>query len=597
MQNKTVPRWDLKNIYPGFKSKEYEESKKKITSLTTAFEKHLKMFSEKDVKKWLIKALDILNAFDAEAETLYAYASAVYTTDTGNKETLSELNSISELFVPFAPLSVRFSNLLASVSKEVKTLIKNCTELKYAAFYLEESLFWQKKQMTEAEESLAADLARSGSSAWNQLHSTLTSTASCIWDEKTKEEKTLVELRALAYDKDAAVREKAFKKELEICKSIEKPIAAALNGVKGASITLNKRRNWKSGTIEKSVRQANITQKTLDSLISAIEESLPLWRKYLKTKALLLGKKELPFYDLFAPVSKSFPTYTWEEAKLTVIENFSSFSKNMGDFAKKAFASNWIDGEVRNGKVGGAYCTHFPIIKEPRVLCNFDGSFSSVSTLAHELGHAFHFYTVKDFPAINQRYPMTLAETASIFAETVLFENEIKKMNEEQKTALLEVHLQDGCQVLVDILSRFYFERSFMEERAKRELTAEDCCTLMIAAQKKTYGNGLDAKLLHPYMWLVKGHYYSADLGFYNFPYAFGQLFALGLYNRYKKEGEKFTAIYEDILRKTGMMDAVKVTKSAGFNIETPDFWKDGIKVFTDQIADFEKLVKKAVQK
>ena len=227
----------------------------------------------------------------------------------------------------------------------------------------------------------------------------------------------------------------------------------------------------------------------------------------------------------------------------------------MGNFAKKAFASNWIDGEVRNGKIGGAYCTHFPAAKKPRVLCNFDGSFSSVSTLAHELGHAFHFDMVKDLSVLNQNYPMTLAETASIFAD---------------------------------------FEKSVMQERERHELTPEDFCRLMTEAQKRSYGKGLDPKLLHPYMWVVKGHYYSADLAFYNFPYAFGQLFALGLYNRFKREGQKFTAVYEEILRKTGMADAVKVTKSAGFNIETPDFWKDGIGIFVDQIAEFEKLAKKA---
>ena len=594
MKKGKAPQWNLKNIYPGFNSKEYAQSKKNISASIGKFEKHLKTFSKDNLKKWLTGALDIINKLTAEAETLQAYASAVYTVDTENKAAVTELNAAAELLLPFAALSVRFSNMLASVHKEVKALIKTDKDLKLYSFYLEEILFWQKKQMSEAEEALAADLSRSGSTAWSNLQSTLTSTAKCVWDEKTKEEKTLVEVRAMAHDKNGAVREKAFKKELEICKSIEKPIAAALNGVKGATVVLNKRRNWKGGTIEKSVHQSNISQKTLDSLITAIEDSLPAWRKYLKAKASLLGKKELPFYDLFAPISDSFPMYSWEEAKKLVIENFSSFSERMGNFAKKAFASNWIDGEVRNGKVGGAYCTHFPAAKEPRVLCNFDGSFSSVSTLAHELGHAFHFDIVKDMPVLNQNYPMTLAETASIFAETILFESEIKKMNDEQKTALLEIHLQDGCQVLVDILSRFYFEKAFMEEREKHELTAEDCCRLMIEAQKKTYGKGLDFNLLHPYMWVVKSHYYSAGLAFYNFPYAFGQLFALGLYNRYKKEGQKFTAVYEDILRKTGIMDAVKVTKSAGFNIETPDFWKDGIKIFTAQIAEFEKLVKKA---
>lgn len=593
MEKVKAPRWDLKNVYPDFKSKEYEDAKKRISSYISKFEKHLKTFSNSDLKKWLIQSLDIINKINTDVSTINSYASAVYTTNTENKEAIIELNTISELILPFTPLEVRFSNLIASKSKEIKALIKTEKELKQYAFYLEDSLFWQKKLMTEAEESLAADLNRSGASAWSKLQSILTSTASCVWDEKTGEKKTLVEVRAMAHDKDGDVREKAFNKELEICKSIEKPVAAALNGVKGTSVVLNKRRNWKGGTLEKSIRQSNITPKTLDSLISAIEDSLPAWRKYLKAKALLLGKKELPFYDLFAPVSDSFPVYSWEEAKKLVIDNFSSFSERMGNFAARAFSSNWIDGEIRNGKVGGAYCTHFPATKEPRVLCNFDGSFSSVSTLAHELGHAFHFDVVKDMPVLNQNYPMTLAETASIFAETILFESEIKKMNEEQKTALLEIHLQDGCQVLVDILSRFYFERSFMEEREKHELTPEDCCRLMTEAQKKSYGNGLDVNLLHPYMWIVKGHYYSAGFGFYNFPYAFGQLFALGLYNRYKKEGEKFTKVYEDILSKTGMMDAVKVTKSAGFNIETPEFWKDGIKIFTDQITEFEKLVKK----
>ena len=594
MKKEKAPRWDLTNIYPGFQSKEYAAAKKSIGVYIGKFEKHLKTFQKDDLKKWLTKSLDIIEKLTAEAQTIESYASALYTVNTEDKQAVTELNAVSELLLPFTALSVRFSNLLASAASDVKALIKKDEDLKRYSFYLEEMLFWQKKQMSEAEEDLAADLARSGSTAWSNLQSILTATAKCLWDEKTKEEQTLVEIRALAHDKSSAVREKAFKKELEICKSIEKPIAAALNGVKGTTVVLNRRRNWKGGTLEKSVRQSNMTQKTLDSLISAIEDSLPAWQRYLKAKAALLGKKELPFYDLFAPVSASFPRYEWEEAKRLVIENFSSFSEKMGNFAKKAFASNWIDGEVRNGKIGGAYCTHFPAAKEPRVLCNFDGSFSSVSTLAHELGHAFHFDMVKDLSVLNQNYPMTLAETASIFAETVLFENEIKKMSDEQKTALLEIHLQDGCQVLVDILSRFYFEKSVMQERERHELTPEDFCRLMTEAQKRSYGKGLDPKLLHPYMWVVKGHYYSADLAFYNFPYAFGQLFALGLYNRFKREGQKFTAVYEEILRKTGMADAVKVTKSAGFNIETPDFWKDGIGIFVDQIAEFEKLAKKA---
>jgi len=339
------------------------------------------------------------------------------------------------------------------------------------------------------------------------------------------------------------------------------------------------------------VRQGRLSRKALDALISAMEDSLPDWRRYLKAKAKLLGIPTCAFHDIFAPVGGHFPSYTWDEARSVITKNFSGFSARMGDFAKRAFDSSWIDAEPRGGKVSGAYCTDMPLRKETRVLCNFDGTFNTVITVAHELGHAFHSDVVKDLPGLQQDYPMTLAETASIFAETVVFDAELAKADSSARLGLLEMHLQDGCQILVDILSRFYFERSVFEERKKGELPADDFCALMADAQKRTYGDGLDPDLLHPYMWLIKGHYYSAGLAFYNFPYAFGQLFGLGLYARYKKEGPAFAETYEKILLETGRMDAVELTAKAGFDIETKAFWKSGIDLFVAQIDEFEKLV------
>ena len=594
-----VPRWSLDSIYPGFDSAEYADAKKKLGALASSLVSHMEAVpsgDRSDFECWLVKALDLENESDLLSRTLSSYCYAIYSTDTGNKRAMTELNSVDEIALPFAKADVLFLNALSANEATVREAIKSNPSVSKFSFYIEDALFWQKKQMTAPEEDLAADLARSGADAWGRLQEQLTSTADCLWDETTGERKTLVELRSMAYDKDRAVREKAFRKELEICKNIGIPVAASLNGIKGTSIVLNKRRNWAgSGTmspaLEKSVRQGRLTRKALEALISAMEESQPHWRRYLKAKARLMGIPSCAFYDLFAPVGGHFPTYTWDEVRSIVIKNFTSFSPAMGNFAACAFESGWIDAETRNGKVSGAYCTDMPLMKETRVLCNFDGAFNTVTTVAHELGHAFHSDVVKDLPGLQQDYPMTLAETASIFAETIVFNAELAKAAPEAKLGLLEIHLQDGCQILVDILSRFYFEQSVFADRKDGELTVDDFCAKMIDAQKRTYGDGLDSELLHPYMWLVKCHYYSSDLAFYNFPYAFGQLFGMALYARYLKEGKAFAKTYEELLLETGRMDAVALTAKAGFDIETPEFWRSGIDLFITQIDEFEKLV------
>jgi pepF/M3 family oligoendopeptidase len=612
-----APRWNLDSIFPGFDSNEFKAAKLRLAKLAADSVAHMEAApavaeadsvtasvtasaNGKPFELWLLRALELQNESDALSRTLSSYCYAIYSTDTASARAMAETNSVDEIALPFAKAEVLFLNALAAREAEVRVLARTNPAIGEYAFYLEESLFWQKKQMTAAEEDLAADLARSGADAWGRLQEQLTSTADCLWDEKTGERKTLVDLRALAYDKDGAVREKAYRKELETCASIALPVAASLNGIKGTSIALNARRAWTGATVgtfalspalEKSARQGRLSPKALGALIGAMEDSLPHWRRYLKAKARLLGKKSCAFYDLFAPVGGAFPEYKWEDVRRIVIDNFTSFSPRMGDFARNAFESSWIDGESRSGKVSGAYCTDMPLVKETRVLANFDGTFNSVTTVAHELGHAFHSDVLKDIPALQQDYPMTLAETASIFAETVVFESELASASDDAKLGLVEVHLQDGCQIIVDILSRFYFERSVFAARKDAELSVDALREAMTDAQKATYGDGLDAESLHPYMWLVKCHYYSSDLAFYNFPYAFGQLFGLALYARYRAEGSSFARVYEELLLETGRMDAVSLTARAGFDIESKEFWKSGIDVFVSQIDEFERIV------
>lgn len=601
------PRWNLETVFPGFESAEYRNAKESLSSITGEFDAKLARLEEAggphesaslppaDFLPALRELLEIMNRESAVSETLGSYCYAVYSADTTNTRAMNELNAVEEALVPFSPLFARFRSVLSAQESAVRHLLANEPELAPFRFMLEDQLFWASRQMSPGEESLAADLARSGASAWSRLQEQLTSTADCLWDESTGERKTLVELRALAHSPDRTIREKAYRKEMEVCARISVPVAAALNGVKGTNIALNTRRGWTGGAfdaaIEKSVRQGLLSRKSLDALLGAMEESLPHWRRYLKAKARLSGLSACPFYDIFAPVGETTASFNFAEARAVVEDNFSRFSPDMGAFARKAFDGRWLDAEMRNGKIGGAYFTFMPLVKEGRVLCNFDGSFSSVLTMAHELGHAYHAEVLKDEPALIQHPPMTLAETASIFAETVVFDAAYDTAAEEDKLALLEMHLQDGCQILVDILSRYRFEKRLFDARKEGEVSPETLRNLMLQAQEETYGDGLDPEARHPYLWLVKPHYYSSELAFYNFPYAFGQLFALALYNRYRKEGSGFAGTYREILLGTGRLDAIAVTKTAGFDIEDTSFWTSGVSLFVEKIDEFEKLV------
>ena len=604
-----LPRWKLDSIYPGFDSPEYASAKARLASIARELSAHLDLVTDGSHRdsasfdSWFRALIDLKNASSSLDETLGSWCYAQYSADTTDRRAMSELNAIEEISVPFSALHARYLQIIGSRPELVRAIAASDPEIARYRNSLEDDLFWQTRVLAPAEEDLVADLSRSGASAWSRLQEQMTSTADCLWDAATGERKTLVELRALAYSPDKATRDKAFEKEIETCKAISIPVAAAINGVKGWSITMNERRHWEgdaqgaatnaasSAALAKSTRQGLISAKALDALILTMEESLPAWRQYLKAKAKLLAVDSCAFSDLFAPVGDNGREWSWDEARRTVTENFARFSPSMGAFAEKAFSQGWIDAEPRPGKIGGAYFTDMPDAKEGRVLCNFDGSFSSVLTVAHELGHAYHANVLKDEPALLRSTPMTLAETASIFAETVVFEDEMSRADDAAKIGLLEMHLQDGCQILVDILSRFYFERSLFERRKAGELSPDELCALMVDAQKKTYGDGLDPERLHPYMWLVKCHYYSESLAFYNFPYAFGQLFALALYARYRKEGPSFAAAYDRVLLDTGSMDAVAVTARAGFDIETQDFWRAGVGVFMEQIKEFRALV------
>jgi pepF/M3 family oligoendopeptidase len=396
-------------------------------------------------------------------------------------------------------------------------------------------------------------------------------------------------IRNLAYDPDEKTRRLAYEVELKGWEMLRESVAFSLNGVKGAAITLAKWRK-RDDVLHAALDGNRIDRETLNALLASMKDSFPMFRRYLKSKASRLGKSKLPWWDLFAPVGSARTLYSWPETADYIVRQFGRFSPELAGFAKTAFDNNWIDAEPRDGKRGGAYCMGVPGVEESRILANFDGSFDWLTTIAHELGHAFHNYCQKGLPMIRRGAPMTLAETASIFCETIVFNAALDAASPQEQLPILENQLMGATQVIVDIYSRFIFESETIKRREKGDIPADEFCEIMIDAQKQTYGDALDEHYLHQYMWLLKPHYYYADAHFYNYPYAFGLLFGLGMYAIYLKDGEAFIPRYKELLRSTGEGKVADLARRFDIDVKSKDFWDSSLKVIAERVDRYVEL-------
>ena len=445
--------------------------------------------------------------------------------------------------------------------------------------------------MSEAEEALAAELGLSGIVAWSKLQGTVCSQLTVPFERDGQVQKLpITALQNLRSDPDPDVRRRAHEAELAAWETVREPLAAALNGVKGAAVTLNRRRG-RVDALHAALDQSRIDRATLETMLGAMQDSFPIFRQYLKAKAGRFGKDALPWWDIQAPTGKLERHFTWPDTREFVVSNFSTFSDRLANLARRAFEQRWIDAEPREGKRGGAFCMSVPLVDESRVLCNFDGSLDQVSAVAHELGHAFHNECQVGKTMLQGVTPMTLAETASTFCETIVTEAALAQAaSRDEELAILETFLVGATQVIVDITSRFLFEREICERREKFELSADDFCEIMVRAQQATYGDGVDPRYLHPYMWAWKPHYYEIGLSFYNYPYAFGLLFGLGLYALFKERGRSFVPEYEALLASTGEANVADLAARFGIDIRKPEFWQGSLKLIEARIQRYQEL-------
>ena len=599
MTSEGLPHWDLSNVYPGLESREFQQDVARLKADLDDLDAYL---AARKIERGgevpgggpgavagvLGGYLDRMNALQRLSQTLGTYVYGFYCTDSYNTTARRIQSELEALGVRLERQDVLFRGWIGTLAED-EDLFEATLAVEGAvrdhAFYLKETAEQTRYLMSAAEETLAAELSLSGSRAWAKLQEVVTSQVTVPFERDGKvEELPIAALQNLRNDPDGELRRRAHEAELEAWERVREPLAACLNGVKGAVNTLNARRG-RVDCLHEPLDQSRIDRETLEAMLGVMHDSFPMFRRYFRRKAQRLGKEALAWWDLFAPVGGSDVRYTFAESQALILDEFGRFSPRLQALARRAFEEHWIDAEPRDGKLGGGFCMDLPAVEESRILCNYDGSYDALSTVAHELGHSYHVECLAGRTMLQRSVPMTIAETASILLQSYITDAVLARTTSPaEELAILESFLVDAGQVVVDIYSRYLFEKEVFERRAGAELSADDFCELMTRAQRETYGDGLDSRYLHPYMWAWKPHYYIPSLSFYNYPYAFGMLFSLGLYALYQEEGAAFLPKLDNLLSGTGMATSADLAARFGIDIRDRAFWENSMGIIEGRI-------------
>ena len=581
--------WDLTKMYSGFDDAKLAADFAQAQALNQEL---AVLLQEKpaDVGALLVQAVRTAQKRSEKMALVGEFIFLNLATNAKNEQALAWMDKLMRAQVEMQQTSSAFTRYVSKV-EGLDALIAREPLLKEHEYMLKTMVKDAAHVMDPAIEGPVLKMQMTGGEAWSQLSDQIMATHMVEMEiDGEKQSLPLSTVRGMATSPEATVRRRAYEAELASYPRIELAMAACLNGIKGEALTLCELQHYDT-VLDTALDAAKIDRQTLDAMLTAMRESLPAFRRYFRAKARHLGHEGgLPFYDLFAPIGAAGKTYTLEEARQLLVQVFGQFSEKMSQFIDRAFEEHWIDAFPYEGKQGGAFCAGVHPLGISYVLANFEGSLDSVSTLAHELGHAYHGDCVKHLSILNADYPMTLAETASIFNETMLVAKLQEGANPQERLMLLDQQIGNAAQVVVDILSRFLFESEVIERRKDHTMLPDELKEIMLDAQKQTYGDGLDENVLHPYMWACKTHYYSASLHFYNFPYAFGLLFGLGVYERYLEKGEAFLPEYDALLAATGLGDVKDVAARVGIDVTDVNFWRKSLSVVEKMIDEMEKL-------
>ena len=600
-QQTALPRWSVADVHQSFDARSFTDAMESagagVTRLEALFEEHnIRAVTPRPVQPADGEAADsVINTFNnvVEAqEILGAYIYATVSTDSRNERAQGLLSEMETLDARVSPLLARLADWVAALGTEQLATVS--TEARDHLGPLERLQARAEHQMSEVEEGLYSELGTTGSSAWGRLQGDLTSQLSTEVHLPTgTKTMPMAAVRGLSTDSDLNVRKAAYEAEMRAWPTIAVACAAAMNSIKGEANVVNRRRKWKQ-PLDASLYSNNVSLETFNAMQSAVHASLPDFRRWMRVKAKLVGDTNgLSWWNLAAPLSISPGPISWDQGISLVKGAFASYSDRLSHLVDRSINEQWLDAEPREGKVGGAFCMSF-VDDRSLVLLNWSGSVDSAQVTAHELGHAYHNTQLAHRTALQKRLPMALAETASIFCETLVVEEGLSRLQGDDRLALLDVDLIGANQVVVDIHSRFLFETEVFARRQKRTLGVSELNEIMLSAQRDAYGDGLDQSTAHPHMWVLKPHYYGSH--FYNWPYTYGLLFGLGLYAQYQLDPEKFRDGYDDVLSRAGMDTAEQLGQAFGIDVTSESFWTASLDVLRARMRNYEQLAQPHLQ-
>ncbi len=595
--------WDLSSYFKKFNSPEMKNFKKDLKQSIASLQKiasGMKTLDSTNQVKWEIVFLDFEQLL-RQVSHFASYIGCLNAADAANEDYNRESAEIDGITAEFSKIAISLKMGLKKAAKSDFDTFVARKKLANVKFHLAEMRQDAQKTMTSELEELAADLSVDGFSSWDRLYSTIAGklTFDMHWPDGRVEKTPMAQCRSIMQDSDRQVRKAAFEYGNKSWQNVEDVCAASLNALAGTRLMLNKKRGF-NHFLDVALAQSRISRKTLDAMLKAIEECRPFIQKIGKAKAKALGQKKLAWYDCEAPLAiPHLNRYTWDECVKIVDKSFGAAYPELRDFFRDALKKRWIESELRAGKRPGAFCTGSLLTEETRVFMSFAGSMNDMSTLAHEVGHAFHSCQLNGLRPFLQEYPMTLAESASTFGEMILADGILndKSVSDAQKLNVLTNTINHGIAFLIDIPIRFNFEKSFHEERMQGEVSVSKLKELMTTAMQNQFGELLEKDGANPMFWASKLHFYISGVTFYNFPYSFGYLLSRGLFEMFKTEGKAFLPKYRDFLRLSGSDMAHKVAKKAvKADLESTDFWKRAIMSHESELDMFEKLVKKVLK-
>ncbi|OKP88651.1 hypothetical protein A3842_05385 [Paenibacillus sp. P3E] len=590
--------WELESLYPSFESEKFNQDRELLAESAERLKRwsaehlHNRTHNDRETAQAIEQFLKEYNAYKSVYLCLFSYAELRFSVDSSNMDAVNRMDELEDTALAAGEVHADFSKWLAKIT-DLNTILASSAYLAEHEFYLyglqRQSAHW----LGEEAEAVIARMQRTGSKAWERLYmQTLSRLRVDIRIGGEAQNMSLAELRNLVYDGDVLVRQAAYEAEHEACRSVAEQSAACLNSVSGEAAAVYELRGYDS-PLHKVLTASRMDQKTLTVMLNAIKESLPVFHKYYLKKAEMLGHSgQLPFYDVFAPVAgESSAKVTYREARDVIVSGFSAFSAELGEFAGKVFRQRWIDAEPRTGKGNFGLCVDIFPIGESRIITSITGNYIDISILAHEIGHAYHSSCLTGETMVNTDYPVPIAETASIFCESLIHQ-ELRKVAPESETlSILERSLSDAGYYIVDFYARYLFESRLYERRLSGVLSVQELNDLMHESMVAAYGDSINPDTIHPYQWISKAGYYMAGNEFLNFPYSFGLLFSKGLYAQYKKQGEAFVDRYRSFLAATGKSTITDAARLMDIDVNSPEFWRDALTLIADDIQKFVESV------